>query len=117
VHNCKPSPIQRYQIVFVLQRHHGEIGRTTSDVQKRDEQTDRQTKKLNVFGRAGGGLSPSPTNLGMVMEDLEHVLASLKLLGVWRIVSPLGLAEYLGVTRPLNLKHHNSITPRANPTK
>ena len=42
-----------------LQRLDGEIGRTISDVQKRDEQTDkqtvRQTKKLNVFGHPGGG--------------------------------------------------------------
>jgi len=48
------------KIVFVPQRIHGEIGRTISDVQKRDEQTDKQTyrqtdKKLNVFGRCGGG--------------------------------------------------------------
>jgi len=28
------------KIVSVLQRLHGEIGRTISDVQKRDEQTD-----------------------------------------------------------------------------
>ena len=32
------------KIVSVLQLLHGEIGRTISDVQKRDEQTDRQTK-------------------------------------------------------------------------
>jgi len=32
------------KIVSVLQRLHGEIGRTISDVQKRDEQTDKQTK-------------------------------------------------------------------------
>ena len=52
------------KIVSVLQRLHGEIGRTISDVQKRDEQTDKQTnrqtdrqtdKKLNVFGHPGGG--------------------------------------------------------------
>ena len=43
------------KIVFVLQRLHGEIGCTNSDVQKRDGQTDRQDKKLNVFGRPGGG--------------------------------------------------------------
>jgi len=46
------------KIVSVLQRLHDEIGRTISDVQKRDEQTDknRQTKgqKLNVFGHHGG---------------------------------------------------------------
>jgi len=32
------------KIVSVLQRLHGEIGHTNSDVQKRDEQTDRQAK-------------------------------------------------------------------------
>ena len=46
-----------------------------------DRQTDRQTKKLNVFGHPGGGLNPSPTKLCMVIEDLEHVLAPLKRLG------------------------------------
>jgi len=43
-----PSSIQWYQnrlIVSVLQRLHGEIGRTNSDVRKRDGQTDRQTDK------------------------------------------------------------------------
>jgi len=40
------------KIVSVLQRLHGEIWRTISDVQKRDKQTD---KKLNVFDRPGGG--------------------------------------------------------------
>jgi len=39
----------------VLQRLHGEIGQTISDVQKRDGQTNKQTKKLNVFGHLGGG--------------------------------------------------------------
>ena len=44
------------KIVSVLQRIHGEIGRTISDVQNRDEQTNKQTdKKLNVFGHLGGG--------------------------------------------------------------
>jgi len=43
------------KIVSVLQGFHGEIGRTISDVQKRDGQTDKLTKKLNVFGRPGGG--------------------------------------------------------------
>jgi len=40
------------KIVCVLQRLHGEIVRTNSDVQKRGGQTD---KKLNVFGCPGGG--------------------------------------------------------------
>ena len=70
------------KIVSVFQRLHGEIGRTNSAVQKRDGQTDKQTdKKLNVFGHPGGGWNPSLTKLGMVIEDLEHVLAPLKLLG------------------------------------
>jgi len=43
------------KIVSELQRLHGEIGRTISDVQKNDGETDKQTKKLNVFGRPGGG--------------------------------------------------------------
>jgi len=43
------------KIVSVLQRLHGEIGRTISDVQKCDEETNRQTKRLNVFGHPGGG--------------------------------------------------------------
>jgi len=41
-----------------------------------DKQADRQTnrQKLNVFGHPGGGCKPSPTKLGMVIENLEHVL-------------------------------------------
>ena len=47
--------------------------------------TDKQTniqKKLNVFGHPGGGWNPSPTKLGMVIEDLEHVLSPPKRLVV-----------------------------------
>jgi len=51
-----------------------------------DRQTDKQTKKLNVFGHPGGGWNPSPTKHGMMIEDLEHVLAPRKLFRVWRIV-------------------------------
>ena len=43
------------------------------------------------------------TELGMVIEDLEHVLSPLKRLVVWRIVSPLGGTENLGETRPPQL--------------
>jgi len=47
------------KIVSVIQRFLSEIWRTISDVQKRDEQTDKhtdkQTRKLNVFGHPGGG--------------------------------------------------------------
>jgi len=48
-----------------------------------NKQTDRQiNKKLNVFGCPGGGRNPNPTKLGTVIEDLDHVLAPLKRLGV-----------------------------------
>jgi len=55
--------------------------------------TDKQTIKKNVFG------CPNTNKLGMVIEDLEHVLlASLTLCGVQLIVLPLGGAENLGET-------------------
>ena len=40
------------KFVYILQCLHGEIGRTTSDVQKRDGQTNRQ--KTQRFGHGGG---------------------------------------------------------------
>jgi len=44
-------------------------------------QTNKQ-KKLNDLGCPGSGWNSSPTKLAMAIEDLEHVLAPLKLLGV-----------------------------------
>ena len=47
-HGCTPTnlPLSNgIKIVSVLQRLHGEIGRTNSDVQKRDGQTDKQTDR------------------------------------------------------------------------
>ena len=67
------------KIVSVHQRLHGEIMCTNFVHQKRDGHT--RTKKLNVFGCPGGGWNPSPTKLGIVTEDLEHVFAFLKRLG------------------------------------
>jgi len=52
-----------------------------------------------------------------VIEDLEHVLASLKRFWGWSIVSPLGGAEPLGEPDTLNLKSHNSVTPWVNISK
>jgi len=49
-HGCTTTNIplsNGIKIVSVLQRLHGEIGRTIYDVQKRDEQTDKQTNKKN----------------------------------------------------------------------
>jgi len=74
------------KIVSVLQRLHGEIERTISDVQKRDGsqkrdgQTGKQKNSTFLVIPAAGEIR-APTKLGMVIEDLEHVLALLKLLG------------------------------------
>ena len=59
LHNYKPSPTQRHQKRFCTPTPSWRNRRTNSNVQKRDGQTDkqtnRQTKKLNVFGHPGGG--------------------------------------------------------------
>ena len=52
MHNYKPG----IKIVSVLQRLQGEIGRKISDVQKRDEQTDKQTN-----GQTSEGLEAPAT--------------------------------------------------------
>jgi len=58
-HDCTTTKLpltNGIKIISVLQHLRGEIGRTISDVQKRDEQTNKKTdKKLNVFGCPGGG--------------------------------------------------------------
>jgi len=43
------------KIVSVLQRLHAEIERTNSDVQKRDEQTDRHTKSSTFLVTPAAG--------------------------------------------------------------
>ena len=48
-HGCTTTNIplpNGIKIVSVVQRLHGEIGRTISDVQNRDEQTDRKTQRF-----------------------------------------------------------------------
>ena len=58
-HGCTttnlPYPtVSNVKIVYVLQRLIGEIGRTISDVQKRDKQTDKQTDKNRKNRKARG---------------------------------------------------------------
>jgi len=72
------------KIVSLLQRLHSEIWRTICDVQKRDEQTDRQTdQKTQRFwpSRRRVKSEPHQTWHGDRLEDLEHVRAPPKLLG------------------------------------
>jgi len=71
------------KIVSVVHRLRGEIGHTISDVQKRDGQTNKQRDKNSTFLTApAAGEIRAPNKLGMAIENLEHVLAPLKLLGV-----------------------------------
>jgi len=50
------------KIVSVVQRLHGEIWRTISDVQKRDEQTDRQKNSTFLATPAVGEIR-APSNM------------------------------------------------------
>jgi len=78
--------------IHVEQRAPPGVHRQRSD--ERDEQTDKQTnKKTQRFWPPDGGWNPSPIKLGTVIEDLKHVLSPGKLLGVRRIVSPLGALQ------------------------
>jgi len=65
-HGCRTTNHPLFngiKIVSVLQRLHGEIGRTISDVQKRDKQTDIQTNRQKTqrfwkFGMEEGTFGP-----------------------------------------------------------
>jgi len=81
-HDCTTTNLPQsngIKIVSVFQRLHCEIGRTNFDVRKTDRQTNRETHKKLIAPAAGE--IRAPPNLGTVIEDLEHVLAPLKLLG------------------------------------
>jgi len=54
--------------------------RTNTDVQKRDEQTNRETKNSTFVAAPAAGEIPAPRNLACY-PNFEHVLAPLKLLG------------------------------------
>ena len=63
VHNYKPYPIQGHQNRFCTPTSSWR-NRAHNLWHSKVWRTDRQTdKKLNVFGRPGGGWNPSPTNL------------------------------------------------------
>jgi len=88
-------------MVSVLQRLHGEIVRRISIVHKRDGQTDKPTKHstTHLAAPATAEILASP-KVGMVIEDLEHVLAPIKLLAALYIVSALEGAENWGNPTP-----------------
>ena len=91
------------KIVSVLQRLHGEIGSTNSDVQKRDgqtdrRQTDRQTNKQKTqrFWPHQRRLKSEPHQPWNGNRGPQGRSCTSKTVGVYRIVSPLGGAENLG---------------------
>jgi len=97
--------MQRHQNRFSTPNAFMAKSGTQADVQKRDEQTEGQTdKKTQRFWPLRRRLNLSPTKLGMVIEDLEHVLTHPRILGIPCIVAPLWGAENSGTPDPLNLK-------------
>jgi len=98
------------KIVSVLQCLHGEIGRTLSDVQKRDGQTNRQTnrqtdrQKTQRFWPPRRRVKSEPHQTWHGDRGPRARSFTSKTFGVWRIVSPLGGAENFGETRPPQLK-------------
>ena len=79
-----------------------------SRIQKHEGQVCIHTyKKLDVLGSPGSPRSPSTTKLGMIIVDLEHVLAPWKCFAIQCIVFPLEGAENLGEPGPLGLIPQN----------
>jgi len=66
-HFTSPPLPNGIKIVSVLQRLDGEIGRTISDVQKldgqTDKQTDKQTKNSTFLATPAARETPAPPNL------------------------------------------------------
>ena len=88
------------QTVSVLQRLHGEIGRTNSDVQKRDGQTDRQTNKKRFWpSRRQVKSEPNQTWHG----DRGHRARSCTSKTFGGLT--LGALKIWGLPDPVNLKH------------
>jgi len=103
------------KIVSVLQRLHGEIRRTISGVQKRDEQTDRQTDgetKTQRFWPPRRRVKSEPYQTWH--DDRRppaHSCPSETFGDLTHSKSFAAGAENLGITRPRQLKTpHDSIT-------
>jgi len=93
------------KIVFVFQRLHGEIvhsAHNISVVKKHDGRTGRQ--KTQRFWPARRRVKSEPNTTRHGDRGPQHVLATRKRLGVWRIVSPLGALKIWKKPDSLNLK-------------
>jgi len=65
-HGCTTTDLplsNGIKIVFVLQRLHGEVGRTNSDVYKRDEQTNKHSKNSTFLAAPAADEIRAPPNL------------------------------------------------------
>jgi len=99
MHNYKPSPVQRYQNHFCTPMSswwnhahklwHSKAWRTNRQMDRQKPQRFRSPRWCVKY---------------TVIENLEQILAPLKLLGIRARVSLLGGAENSGETHPLNLK-------------
>ena len=82
----KPSPIQRYQNRFctpnAFMTKSGAQTLTFRSVTHKGRQTGRQKNSTFLATPAADEIRAPPKLLGMVLEDLEHVLAPLKRLRV-----------------------------------
>jgi len=102
-------PIQRHQGHFRIPKQSWQSGvqillfESVTDKQK---QTNKQNKKQWTFLPTGGVQYPSPTKLGMVIEEVRTILAPQKHVRLRCIVSPLKALKIWGTIM---------CTPRNNP--
>jgi len=89
VHIYKHSPMQRYQEHFRITTHWWQSGIHKLCYLKRLMDEQKPFLKHQTFSPHGGVRYPSPTKLGMVIEDVLTFLASPKHVRLRRTVSPL----------------------------
>jgi len=96
VHIYKPSPIQQYQTCFLTPTASWLYGihKLMMSFQKHDGQkTNKKTSNFLLPWWHAKLQSPSPTKLGMVIEEVRPKWGSLKHVTVRLIVLPLGGVE------------------------
>jgi len=108
------------KIVSVLQRLHGEIGQTTSDVQTRDEQTNRQTdrQKTQPFWPPRRRMKSEPHQTWHGDRGLRARSCTSKTFGgLTHSFATMGSWKFGDNQTPSTSNPHNSINPWATPTK
>jgi len=105
------------KLVSQIQLLHGDMAFTNS-VFPTMWQTKKTNKTHGTFYSPGGVQSPSPTKLGMMIEEVRHILGGLKHVPLQLTVLPLGDVEnFLGKMTPAWLNPYNFGTPWPNLTK